>query len=332
MRVSFSAEPLEEESAWLHLDQIIYEVARGVHDWHVDDPERIERSAWLRGARGTIRTLLERAALSTRYRAPDQLHRLLLLVGTDAPPQSLSPEKAVQFLRTPLKVLMENRLTDGVLLDAVFAVLASEEVRRLKEEAKAIAYDSPGGNGELKKLVRDLQVAAQRVGMPLRVVVFTDSDGRRAGEVSSKAQEIERECKKWGIPCVVLQKRSIENYVPDEAISEWRDEPAQTNSRPRIEALLRLTGEQRDHFPMKHGLKWTPEDIELYRAGVRQPPLSPEDARLLERGFERFIHILFTTDANGNRRPRASLTAEALRRRDDRGDLDKIMNHILELL
>jgi hypothetical protein len=130
---------------------------------------------------------------------------------------------------------------------------------------------------------------------------------------------------------VVLHKRSIENYVPDEVIREWRDEPAQTSRRPRIDAFLRLVGEQRDHFPVKDGLRKAV--LELYTSGMGHPKLSEADYKELQQGLDpKFIEIFFVKDVDGSVRPRPSLTAEALRRRDSAGDLDRLVAYIEELL
>jgi hypothetical protein len=188
MRVRFSAEILDDPDAFRHLDQIVYGFEEGRHEWHIDNPDAIEQSRWFQSRPNSLHVMFEKAAMLPSPRRGRRLHRTLLLVGVDAPPGSLSPAKAVQFLlRIPLKILMENRFTDGTFLDAVLSVLADPEIRRLKDEVGALAYDSQGGNGELKKLVEAVYAEAQRKGLPLRVVVLTDSDGGRAGQKSPKA-------------------------------------------------------------------------------------------------------------------------------------------------
>lgn len=332
MRVRFSPKILDDADVFRHLEQIVYGFEEGRHEWHIDDPDAIEQSLWFQSRPNSLRVMFEKAAMMPSPRRSKRLHRAFLLVGVDAPPGSLSPAKAVQFLlRIPLKILMENRFTDGTFVDAIISVLADPEIRRLKDELDALAYDSQGGNGELKKLVEAVHAEAMRKGLPLRVVVLTDSDGGRAGQKSRKAGDIEKTCEQFGIRCVVLRKRSIENYVPDEVIREWRDEPAQTTRRPRIDAFLRLVGEQRDHFPVKDGIKKA--DLELYTSGIGHPKLSEDDYKELQQGLgPKFIEILFTKDVDGRVRPRPSLTAEALRRRDGAGELDRIVAYIEELL
>jgi len=350
MRIRISPEALENRESWSHLDQILYWIEEGTHEWFVDDPESIEKSDWLQGARSSKRELFEKAAMAPEAGAGSRrLHRRMLTVQDDAPPNSLTASKAARFLRKPLKVMVENRFTDGALLEALLAVLSPAVLKLLV--AEAIRVDSPGGNGELKKLIEADFNTTQREGLPLRAVVFTDSDGLHFGDVSPAAKAVEEVCKAYGIPCVVLSKRAIENYVPDEIIRDWGSDPSRKNLFPRLEALLRLQRDQRDYFPIKKGLRKKKElrksdthqheQHELYFAGTKAPALSSSDSELLEEGFgDQFIYSLFLEEQNeetwktplGRRRVRGCLTQEALRKRDDAGELERLVQLIEEHL
>ncbi len=220
------------------------------------------------------------------------------LVGKQERPVSLSPEKAVQLLQKPLVVLMENRNTDGAFLDAVLAVLGDPELLRLKQlRDQALKYDSVGGSGELKKLVKHEHEKSEAADVPFRAVVFTDNDSRFPGDISKMANEIRETCERLGIPHVVLTKRAIENYIPDEVIAEWADTREHTSARPRIAALLRLTPEQREHFPFKKGLSFlglsadSNHPIEEHRLYAN---VSAPDRALLDWRFgEDFVMVLW---------------------------------------
>ncbi|MFK5952328.1 MAG: hypothetical protein QM498_04660 [Desulfobacterium sp.] len=51
-----------------------------------------------------------------------------------------------------------------------------------------------------------------------------------------------------------MSKRTIENYIPDEVFDAWMPYPDSGKGR-RAAAIKRLNPEQRDHYPMKKGLK-----------------------------------------------------------------------------
>jgi hypothetical protein len=222
------------------------------------------------------------------------------------------------------------------------AVLGDQELLRLKQlRDQALKYDSVGGSGELKKLVKHEHEKSEAADVPFRAVVFADNDSRFPGDVSKTASEIRETCERLGVPHVVLTKRAIENYIPDEVIAEWADTREHTSARPRIAALLSLTPAQRDHFPFKKGLSFlklsvdSNHPIEEHRLYAN---VSTPDRDLLDWRFgDDFVMVLYAshTTAEGAGSPqtiRSSLTAESLRRRDGHGELDGLVALIEEQL
>ncbi len=126
------------------------------------------------------------------------------------------------------------------------------------------------------------------------------------------AKQIKAFYKKRDVPhrlLQVLQKRCIENYLPQEALDAWAALPDQAKVRPRVAMMTRLDAEQRDYFPMKKGFsKGISEDQkELFAS----PRWNQEDrSRFLreEKGFGPTIVHLF-------REHRDAITPEALRQR-----------------
>lgn len=210
-------------------------------------------------------------------------------------------------MREPLVVLLENTESDGAFVDAVLGVLGSSTLASLLQiEPAPVKYDSPGGSGEImKRLERALDDPAWE-GVPRRFIVLTDSDARAPGLCSKKARQIAEHCRKRGVSCHVLEKRAIENYLPQQVLDEWSAAPARTSCRPWVEAISRLSSEQRDHFPMKRGLESDPHD-EIHQS--LYGTLAPADRRVLARGMRKqTLPELFKSH-------RASLTPVALRAR-----------------
>jgi hypothetical protein len=205
-----------------------------------------------------------------------------------------------------------------------------------------LKYDSMGGSGELPKLIGRVHEASKKADIPLRAVVFADSDSRFPGDTSGAAAAAIRDtCERLGVPYALLGKRAIENYVPDEAIAEWSGEPERTSARPSIAALLRLTPTQRDYFPFKKGLSFLEGSLDSNHPAEEHDlysDVSPQDRTLLERGFGKdFVMVLYATELGSEvdgatRAVRSSLTVESLRRRDRRGDLDALVALIEEQL
>jgi hypothetical protein len=347
VRVILTAEALVDERLWTDLDRILHTVDDGWHLWEIPDPAALENTAWLRRGREALQDLFERAARRSVWQGRGSLHTRRVFVRSETgnrehsnsfvsePRENslyLGVDSARRFLGRPLRILMENVLSDGVFLDTVLDVLGSAELRVLRDcKPPALEYHSAGGSGEIPKQVDyHLDDPAWR-GIPSRLFVFTDSDGLRPGERDPKAQRVEDCCKERGVPYHILSKRCVENYLPQEALEAWAALPENVRSKPRAAALARLDMEQRDHFPMKNAFpKGIPDaQVQLFS------PLrwSEEDRQLFvgdKRGFGKNIVLVF-------RDHRSAITADALRRRcrrpseDDIGqatELDKLIDLI----
>jgi hypothetical protein len=218
---------------------------------------------------------------------------------------------------------MENVETDGVFLDAVLDVLGSEELRALKDcRPPALEYDSPGGSGEIPKRVDYYLDDPAWRGVPRRLFVFTDSDGLVPGHRDRKAQAVADKCALRGVAYHILAKRSVENYLPQEALESWVGSPDNARARPKVAALARLDADQRDHFPMKDGFRrGIPEEqAELF--SLQRWAEEYRDHFTNFGGFGKEVVRLF-------REHRHAVTPETLRRRC--GPLEKGDDTMTEL-
>jgi len=275
MKVLISMDAYEDVSQWRYLDRIVDKKADGWHVWQIEDPDLIEETAWIAGpGREWLRELFQKAALASSYQTSSVYPRrqvLVSLLSHDS--NALEPELAAKYVNRPLTVLMENRFTDGyIFLNEVFKALASDEFNEQRQIAPdSICYDSQGGIGELPKLVVDYAARADADGIPLRAVVFTDGDGVLPGEVKTNVQLVQQACKKDGMPCWTLSKRTIENYIPDEVLDAWMPYPDSGKGR-RVTAIKRLSPEQRVHYPMKKGLNLQKAgaEVQKFYSGIRK--------------------------------------------------------------
>lgn len=324
MRVVIALDAFADDTQWRFLDQIVYKVVDGWHDWLIEDPKSIEETGWLEGkGRDWLRELFQKAALAAGYPRSSGFHKRQILVSSHGhESEALPPKQAADYVSTPLAVLMENRFTDGIFLDTVLNLLASDEMNEQRRTApNSIYYDSPGGNRELPKLVVDYTGRAKAKKIPVRAVVFTDSDGTVPGESQQAALCVRQTCEQEGVSCMILRKRAIENYIPDEVLDACI--PNQNyEKRLIVDAVKRLSPEQRDHYSMKKGLKLqgaSPSVQALY-AGI-----SAADLHELTKGFGRNV-IEKLRDFS------SAISAEALRQRDGQGELDRLVQMIADEL
>lgn len=296
------------------LDRLLLRVMDAVHTLYLTDGDLVEKSDWFLGQRPHRQELVRSQIHASTYPSPARVIR----VGTE-----LTLEAAVRLAFCPLRLVVENKTNDGLLVEvAILAYGSTELIYRWRSRPKsgvAIEVVHGGGTGDLKKQV--CSIISEADGLPVRAIVMTDSDSRWPGDISKKAAEIDKTCQAAGVPCVVLSCRAAENYIPDGALVRWTDDPRATAARPQVEALLRLSPTQRDHFRMREGLRElekrdvTSEHLALF-AGV-----DAEDRLQLGRGFgdgciKRLVEYL--------ERP----APDEMDERDRRGDLRRLVSLI----
>lgn len=338
MRLYFEPRAFETPTNRAFLRKILELVDDGRHEWYVVDPDIIEQTPWFKGLGDSFRLLLEKAARTTAYydsydgkTTTRKIHRTLFTVGHNDYPAGLAPANAYDYLKSPLKILVEDGKTDGAFVKAVLAIFAQPETLQLYRD-KGLECDGPGGSGNLKNRVEMRYGDSKNNPGELRMIVVTDSDRTMPKkEISREARLLKDLCEKHGIPFHMLQKRAIENYIPDEVVREWGEDPQRTRIRRQVEALRRMSGEARDYFPVKENKfkKFASSDETQWYKNA----LSEEDfVALSDKDFHgfgvHFIDILFVDNGNEAKKPCGSLTAEALRRRDGQGELEKLVQLI----
>jgi hypothetical protein len=222
------------------------------------------------------------------------------------------PESVSRFYALPTLIIVENLTTDGRWLLLVCTLLRPRLRRALAGATRYVHIEQAGGNGEIPKVVRhraahyaSLRPAGE---IPLKVVVFTDSDAKAPDAISSGAREVNSAATEVGAAVHVTVKRTIENYVPDEALRSYvatrRDRSAAAHW------ISSLHPPARDHYPIKDGL----DRQELDAAGDLYPDGTP--CRL---GMGDFIADLLEHFAH-------EVTGHGLRHRDGVAELEQLLN------
>jgi len=329
MNIIFAEDVINDPACWGYLDRILNSVEDGWHFWLIDDPGRLEGSEWLVGTnRPVLQKLFEKAAVQTVYPVAGRLHTATWIVSCKSADNTLHPNPAVDFFSQPLMVFVENRYSDCCFLETVLRYLSSSQLENFLSQCQRRPFecDSVGGGGQLPQLINDHAKKMDENGLPPRAVVFIDSDARYPGDTSPTAVKIADACNQNEIPCLVLSKRAIENYIPDEVLLDWARDNDEDEVLHRIEAICRLTPEQRDHLKIKkdkfnlNGLK-TEQEQQLFAT------IPKEDVKILRKPNkigDDLIKSLQTHDTN--------LTAETLRTRAGNDELDQLVSMIEQAL
>lgn len=311
------------------IDRLVDRLADEVHRIEVPEADLLPGTRWYRSARATRRKVLTSALANPPRKAGG---RRGLHTKTEEISDADSAQRGVKLAYAPLVILVEDREADGVLLEIVVEELGDEELRALwargrEVTPRAFEIATAGGIGSMPQRVERTVESARRAGRPVRLFVLCDSDARWPRDRPRSTAAVKRVCDGNAVPCHVWRKRSAENYIPDESFESKRDEPRNRDRAHRFDALLRRSPVQRDHFPIKTGLKRDERQEasrhRLYDAAeasdlaVLEKPLFPPRPRILR-------HL--------DQEHRSSFTAAGLRQRDGEGELDQVLQAIAEEL
>lgn len=316
------------ESVLNELDAILLRVENDVHEMEVPPADQLEQSPWYQSSRPDRRKTLQQIATQSLYRGnrtkgPHLRH-------TDVQ-DAASAIRAKNLAHSPLRVLVENDDSDRALVAAALTKFASAATVKLcfgapsKLAPAAFEVESRGGHGNLPTLISKRLAEAASQGCPPRLVVVTDSDGEWVGDVKPYAQKIRNQCAQAAIPCPPLHKRNAENYIPDAVWRAWSAEREHTSARPAVDALLKLSREQRDHVRIEK-TDTPPWDPKVTAAASLFVTVSDPDRDLLTKASlkgkaeKRMILALQQYEQ--------AFTAADLSARDHQGDLKQLVRHI----
>lgn len=311
------------------IDRLVDRVADEVHRVEVPQADLLQDSAWYRSARPTRQKIVMSAvAIPPRTNAHARgPHAKVTNVHDE-----INAREADKLAHTPLTLLVEDREADGVLLDILVEELGWPELRSLWTRGKeitppAIEFENSAGINAMPQRVERIADDARIQDRPLRCFVLCDSDARWPNDCGHPSvhsiDDLRRRCEEHSIPLHVLQKRSAENYIPDAVFTALRADPAYKSKIGGLEAFLRLTPMQRDHFPVKDGLSDAERTLAL-GAGLYDAGDEPDLDKLKERLLPRRPRPLLLLSEER----RASFSSEGLRCRDGNGEIDTLLEAI----
>ncbi len=315
------------------INRLVDRLAAEVHRVEVPEADLLQESSWYQRAGQSHRRVLTSALASPARRTTDRRGPHLKTVEVA---DAESARLADKLAHAPFVVLVEDRESDGVLLEILVEELGWKALRDLWERGNeatppAVEIATAGGIDAIPQRIERSAADAARQQRPLRLFVLCDSDARWPGDddqvLERKMISLQKGCDKYKVPYKIWQKRCAESYIPDEVFEAVRDDPGNQIQAHRFDALLRRSPEQRDHFPVKDGLN-AKERREAIEAGLyktsEEDDLMDLETRLFP-GRKRLLPKL-------NRKHRTAFTAEGLRRRDGQGEVEALLQAIAEEL
>lgn len=171
-------------------------------------------------------------------------------VETDNP--IFSVEEAIRYLLQPLSVIVENSLNDAHFLLAIFR--SFDESGKLLEGYKNgwLQFDNAGGCDNLPNF---LESRRQFFGGKIKFLhcyVLLDGDKRFPEDRITKNDKLIKQMKEWNIPYHVLEKRCMENYLPEDAMVKLL---GNKTNREWLNAYQCLSSMQKDYFSIAGGFQ-----------------------------------------------------------------------------
>ncbi len=309
------------------LDAIFLHFRDGRHLWEdlreIEDTEEIKQSGWFdfySGSRAYDKKCTDLDKLYTEriYSENSEMHCIRLEVSNSADSHlKLKPDEAKRCLDEPLHVFVENAGSDGAFIEAMIHAFGRRELTDAHTEGWW-KIEHSGGFGEVEKRVEDVR---SRITGIARLFVLTDSDSHYPDHETATVRKIERYCISNDIPFHILEKRTIENYLP---VSVLNHVPRQ--HRKTYQAFLHLTQKQRDYYDMKNGFDETderghtipPEDQKNLFSNVRRQILDDLAGGFGKKSWESF------------KKYREQITAKDMRMTcdSDPGEIEHILSYI----
>lgn len=207
------------------------------------------------------------------------------------PLPKLSPSDALNLVDTPFKILLENGRYDRAFLLAMTPSVHRPFLEWL-EHSDQLIFLGAGGLGELRMLVE--QQIGRKEHRRLTHWAMFDSDSAVPGILSGDAIATRDACETADVPCHVLERRALENYVPKAALYDWAasDTRQAVQRRTLIDAYSRMTDDQRRHYHFKNGFSANPGAAE---AGLYASVPGPDRATLEDGIHKKAIGRLFAS-------------------------------------
>lgn len=344
MRLVIEPNTLANERWFPIFDLLLLYLEDGRHAFAPEDIEGLCASAWLMGRAKKDQELLRQVATA---RSHDRLaDKNIVRIDESAPPggrvddnftTSLHPKDCLTFLAQPFSVILENEWFDGAFILWMASALGREKLIRAYRNNRLV-FRHAGGKNWLRRsaLVMSDGVwpapnGRRSKAMRLWACSILDNDAKFPGHAPNAPLVADL------TPLVAfvheLKRRSIESYIPHTALKRYDRSPA---FKDRVDALFRLTPDQRRHYHMKNGLRLKEDPNPTMAAYMGAPEISAEEKILfsainaedwikLAPGLGKHLSTIYTD--NEHRPSRADANAI---HNEDRTELENLLDSIYE--
>lgn len=215
--------------------------------------------------------------------------------------RKFSLQEAISFLMEPSTIVLENALNDAYFIDALFRSYDDTGQMRNYLDAGWLHYDNAGGCGNVLNFLQARVNHFQGKTKFLKCYVIVDGDKLYPKQVQSKYNNLKRKLSEWGVGIHVLEKRTMENYMPLPVLQEQQN----ANQREWVSAYEHLSAIQKDYLSFSGGFSYDAPKAEkdalkkdLKRFKKRKAQL--RDNHFVKKYMSSDRRVLYTDISNGN--------------------------------
>lgn len=255
MRVKILSDIFQNELNEEDLNRLWFILDEGKHFWHFNDLDSYEaliQSSWYSSLNQFKRDIINAFFVSSTQQTS---HNIIVTISNNIS-EVFSLKEAIKYLEQPFQLIIENSLNDAPFFDALIENFP-ENADKIKKHKKDrwFQYDMGGGSAIRQNIETKMQsfqgeLYRKDAHKYLRCFVLIDSDRKYPEEIFERAKlNLIQFLEEVEVPYHILEKREMENYLPEDAYAEITDKSAM------IDAYLRLTPLQKDYFDIEDGFK-----------------------------------------------------------------------------
>jgi hypothetical protein len=226
--------------------------------------ERLEDLQYFRELAGVDQSLIRKYTDDAMITG-DINHAQRIVSNTKEETNVYNITEAIRFFNTPVGLILENSLNDSYFIRAIFQYFGTStrdgtNILLSFVDNGWISFVNAGGWTNIKNYINErkqaLETFALRQGKPpqkyLRYFVLMDSDKSYPTDSDSTIgkENLREELEALGCEVHILEKRAMENYMPDEVIQDLG-----TPYKAWIDAYNHLSNEQKDYLNYERGRK-----------------------------------------------------------------------------
>jgi hypothetical protein len=254
MIVEILKDIFEEDSNLRELDKL-WHVIEGRHKLFLrrdEDINALMESEWFETQRGTVQEYIYESIQLSMQTTPTTSN---VIISNQTDDKLFTIKEADRYLKQIFFILVENSNNDGNFLDAIFKIFEKEGGKLIKEHYSEgwLEYDF-GGGSSIKDVIQTKlnsyknSIFIKNKSKYLRFFVLIDSDRiYQTMPLDNGKINLITFLKDNNIPFHILEKREMENYLPNKVINTIPD------YRSFIDAYLKLHPIQKDYFDLEKG-------------------------------------------------------------------------------